>query len=70
MPEAAKRWRSIVAASPGSPKSSLGIVTIFFGIILLSNPIQAALGLPVTLGILLIFGGIFLIIAAFRLRSA
>ena len=48
----------------------LGIITIFFGIILLSNPMAAALGLPFTLGILLIFGGIFLIIAAFRLRSA
>lgn len=30
MPEAAKRWRSIVAASPGSPKSRLDVATIFW----------------------------------------
>lgn len=48
----------------------LGALTIIFGIIILANPVATALGLPLVIGIWLIVGGIFLIVAAFRLRSA
>lgn len=48
----------------------LGALTIVFGIIILANPVATALGLPLVIGIWLLVGGIFLIIAAFRLRSA
>ncbi|MEI2691692.1 MAG: DUF308 domain-containing protein [Anaerolineae bacterium] len=48
----------------------LGALTIVFGILILTNPIQTALGLPFVIGIWLLIGGIFLIIAAFRARSA
>ncbi len=48
----------------------LGVLTIIFGIIILANPVVTALGLPLVIGIWLIVGGIFLMVAAFRLRSA
>ena len=48
----------------------LGVLTIIFGIIILSNPVWTALGLPFVMGIWLLIGGIALIIAAFRMRSA
>ena len=46
----------------------LGGFGILFGLVLLANPLGATLALPWTLGILLIAGGIFLIVLAFRLR--
>lgn len=48
----------------------LGVLTIIFGIIILANPVATTLGLPLVIGIWLIVGGIFLMIAAFRMRSA
>jgi uncharacterized membrane protein HdeD (DUF308 family) len=48
----------------------LGVLTIVFGIIILSNPVWTALGLPLVIGIWLLIGGIGLIFAAFRMRSA
>jgi uncharacterized membrane protein HdeD (DUF308 family) len=47
----------------------LGVLTIVFGFIILSNPIWTALGLPFVIGIWLLVGGISLVIAAFRARS-
>lgn len=47
----------------------LGVISIIFGVILLGEPFLAALGLPWVLGIFAIVGGIFAVIAAFRLRS-
>ena len=46
----------------------LGVLSILFGIVLLANPIIAGLTLPWVLGIFGIVGGIFAIIAAFRLK--
>ena len=46
----------------------LGAISIFFGIILLGSPLMAAVALPWVLGIFGIVGGIFAIIAAFRMR--
>jgi uncharacterized membrane protein HdeD (DUF308 family) len=48
----------------------LGVLTMIFGFIILSNPIWTAIGLPFVIGIWLLVGGIFLIVAAFRMRSA
>lgn len=48
----------------------LGVLTMIFGFIIISNPVWTALGLPLVIGIWLLIGGIFLIIAAFRVRSA
>ena len=48
----------------------LGVLTIIFGFIILSNPLWTALGLPFVIGIWLLIGGISLIFAAFRVRSA
>jgi uncharacterized membrane protein HdeD (DUF308 family) len=46
----------------------LGVLSILFGIVLLANPFIAGLTLPWVLGIFGIVGGIFAIIAAFRLK--
>jgi uncharacterized membrane protein HdeD (DUF308 family) len=46
----------------------LGGFGIFFGIVMLINPLAATLGLPWSLGLFLIVTGIFLIVAAFRMR--
>lgn len=48
----------------------LGVLTIIFGFIIVSNPVWTAIGLPFVIGIWLLIGGIFLIVAAFRVRSA
>jgi uncharacterized membrane protein HdeD (DUF308 family) len=46
----------------------LGALSIIFGIILIANPLVAAIGLPFVVGIFAIVGGIMGIFAAFRLR--
>lgn len=46
----------------------LGAFGIFFGLIMLFNPLSATLALPWSLGVVLIGIGIFLIIAAIRMR--
>jgi uncharacterized membrane protein HdeD (DUF308 family) len=46
----------------------LGGFGILFGLLMLFNPWAATLALPWSLGIVLIAGGIFLIIVAFRMR--
>lgn len=46
----------------------LGVISIVFGVILLGSPLLAALALPWVIGIFAIVGGIFAVIAAFRLR--
>ncbi len=46
----------------------LGAISIFFGIVLLGSPYIAAAALPWVLGIFGIVGGIFAVIAAFRMR--
>jgi uncharacterized membrane protein HdeD (DUF308 family) len=48
----------------------MGGLGILFGLLIIANPLAATLGLPVALGILFIAAGIFMVIAAFRLRSA
>ena len=47
----------------------LGVLSIIFGIILLINPWLGAVVFPIVLGAFMLVGGIFAIIAAFRLRS-
>jgi uncharacterized membrane protein HdeD (DUF308 family) len=46
----------------------LGAIAILFGLLMLFNVWVATLALPWSMGIVLIGGGIFLIIAAFRMR--
>jgi uncharacterized membrane protein HdeD (DUF308 family) len=46
----------------------LGVLSILLGLVLLANTFFATIGLPLTLGILAIAGGIVAIIQAFRLR--
>ena len=46
----------------------LGVISIIFGIILLGQPLLSAALLPWVLGIFGIVGGIFAVVAAFRLR--
>lgn len=46
----------------------LGAIGILFGLLMLFNSWAATLALPWSIGIVLIAGGIFLIIAAFRMR--
>ncbi len=48
----------------------LGVLTLVFGFIIIANPVATAAGLPFVIGIWLLIGGLFLIIAAFRMRSA
>ena len=48
----------------------LGVLTLVFGFIILATPVATAIGLPLVIGIWLIIGGIFLLVAAFRFRSA
>ena len=47
----------------------LGVLSILFGLVLVANPLLAAIGLPWVLGIFGIVGGIAAIVMAFRLRS-
>jgi len=46
----------------------LGGFAILFSLLVLVNPLATTLALPWTLGILLLAWGIFLIVAAFRMR--
>jgi len=46
----------------------LGALSIIFGLVLMMNPILGAAALPWVLGIFGVVGGIFAIIAAFRLK--
>lgn len=46
----------------------MGVLGILFGLLILGNTFVAVASLPFALGILFIFGGIFLLVAAFRLR--
>ena len=46
----------------------LGILSIIFGLILLANPMLAAIGLPLVLGLFAIVGGIVAIVQAFRMK--
>jgi uncharacterized membrane protein HdeD (DUF308 family) len=48
----------------------LGIINILVGVLLLARPIAAALAVPFVFGVLLLIQGLFLIILAFRVRSA
>ncbi len=46
----------------------MGVIGILFGLLILGNKIVAAASLPIALGILFIFGGIVMLVAAFRAR--
>jgi len=46
----------------------LGVLSIIFGLILLSHPVIGAVALPYVLGIFGIIGGIFAIVIAFKLK--
>jgi uncharacterized membrane protein HdeD (DUF308 family) len=46
----------------------LGVISIFFGLILLSSPLLAATILPFLLGLVGIAGGIVAIFMAFQMR--
>ncbi|MCA9870186.1 MAG: DUF308 domain-containing protein [Caldilineae bacterium] len=46
----------------------MGVIGILFGLLILGNTAIAAASLPIALGILFIFGGIVLLVAAFRAR--
>lgn len=48
----------------------MGALGIIFGLLIMANPLAATVGLPMALGIVFIFAGIFMLVAAFRLRSA
>lgn len=46
----------------------LGILSIIFGVILLANPMLAAIGLPYVMGFFAVVGGIVAIVQAFRMK--
>ena len=48
----------------------LGVLTIIFGIIVVSNPLIGVVALPLLLGVFMLAGGIGAIVASFRLRSS
>jgi uncharacterized membrane protein HdeD (DUF308 family) len=48
----------------------LGILRVLFGIILVLNPLLGVVALSLVLGGLMLLGGVFAVVAAFRLRSA
>jgi uncharacterized membrane protein HdeD (DUF308 family) len=48
----------------------LGILRIVFGIILVLNPLIGVVALPFILGAFMLVGGIFAIVASFRMRSS
>src|ERR1700751_517651 len=48
----------------------LGILNILVGVLLLARPMAAALAVPLVFGILLLVEGLFLLIWAFRVRTA
>jgi uncharacterized membrane protein HdeD (DUF308 family) len=48
----------------------LGILTIIFGIIVLSNPLIGVVALPFVLGVFMLAGGIAAIVVSFSLRSS
>ncbi len=47
----------------------LGVLSILFGLVLVANPLLAAIGLPWVLGVFGVVGGIASIVMAFRLRK-
>lgn len=48
----------------------LGVLSIIFGILLITNPVIAGFSLPFVLGICAVFGGILSLVAAFQMRAA
>jgi uncharacterized membrane protein HdeD (DUF308 family) len=48
----------------------LGVINILVGVLLLARPMAAALAVPLVFGILLLVQGLFLLIWAFRVRTA
>ena len=46
----------------------MGVLGIVFGLMILGNTVVAAASLPIALGILFIFAGIFMLVAAFRAK--
>jgi uncharacterized membrane protein HdeD (DUF308 family) len=48
----------------------LGVLTIFFGLILVLNPLIGLVALPFVLGGFMLAGGIAAIVVSFRLRSS
>ena len=46
----------------------MGVLGILFGLLILGNTLIAAASLPIALGILFIFGGLFMLVVAFRMR--
>jgi uncharacterized membrane protein HdeD (DUF308 family) len=50
--------------------SILGILRILFGLILVFNPLIGVVALPFVLGGFMLVGGIFAIVASFRMRSS
>lgn len=61
----------IVAAFKGAGFGSfiLGLINLFFGVVLLSSPVLAAFTLPLVFGVLFLIEGVWLIIWAFRARG-
>ena len=54
----------------GWGRGLLGVLMILLGIWLVAEPVRAALTLPWVFGVLLVFGGIMAIVAAFQLKKA
>jgi uncharacterized membrane protein HdeD (DUF308 family) len=48
----------------------LGVLSIIFGILLITNPVIAGFALPFVLGIFAVMGGILGLVAAFQMRAA
>jgi uncharacterized membrane protein HdeD (DUF308 family) len=48
----------------------LGVINILVGVLLLARPMAAAVAVPLVFGILLLVQGLFLLIWAFRVRTA
>lgn len=63
---------ALIAAFRGGgwAPGAMGALGILFGLLILANPVAATLGLPMALGFVFIVVGIFMLVAAFRLRSA
>jgi uncharacterized membrane protein HdeD (DUF308 family) len=62
----------LIAAFQGSGwgLGILGILRIVFGIILVLNPLLGVIALPFVLGAFMLVGGIFAVVASFRLRRS
>jgi uncharacterized membrane protein HdeD (DUF308 family) len=54
----------------GAWSFALGVINILVGVLLLARPMAAALAVPLVFGILLLVEGLFLLIWAFRVRTA